>query len=270
MSWRYANFDYLGNGSLLTVVKSVFLNPLQVFSEAFEPEKIPFILLTCLPLAPLLFRTRKWERLVLFCPYLLVNLMTDWPYQHSIYFQYTYGSCSFLFLLAVLNLSDLVAACTRSQSATEVTDVNAACANAPDGQKSRVAFLLCLALLFGVLSFAGTVRDGGSDGIWGDDTTAHVDHWWENRHTERAIEDLLSVIPEDATVGADTYYVVSLARCAQLYDLASGYPIPSNIVFDWVVVNLRAEGDQYERYANDPCYAEYGRVEGRIAVFYRQ
>ncbi len=271
MSWRYANFDYLGNGSLLTVVKSVLLNPLQVFSEAFEPEKIPFILLTCLPLAPLLFCTRKWERLVLFCPYLLVNLMTDWPYQHSIYFQYTYGSCAFLFLLAVLNLSDLAAASAGSQSVAEVTDGSAAaCSNAPDGRKSRVAFLLCLALLFCMLAFAGTVRDGGSDGIWGDNTASHVGQWWENRHTEREIEDLLSVVPEDATVGADTYYVVSLARCAQLYDLASGYPIASDIVFDWVVVNLRAEGEQYDRYANDPCYAEYGRVEGRIAVFYRQ
>ena len=337
MTWRYANFDYLGTGSLFTVVKSVFLNPLQVFSEAFRAGKIPFVLFTLLPLAPLCFCGRRWERLVLFGPYLLVNLMADWTYQQSVYFQYHYGSCAFLFYLAVLDLSDVYAmsaasaapsadggdtaaakvekehadkASARAEDAavtvvfTEkdgtdavsavgtdaAADLSATAENAtaenriarPDApdlcktpfvfskKKQVSAFLLCLSLLCGLFGYAALVRDGGGDTVWQDNPYVYVDYYRQNGQNEKEIDRLLAMIPDDATVGASTYYTTALSRCAALYDLSAVYPIPEEVTFDWVAVNLRSDRKEWGLYADSPDWEEVGRLEGYLAVYRRR
>ena len=107
MTYRYSNFMYDGSDSLATVVKSVILNPMKALYECVDPEKLKFISLTLLPLLGLPLITRRYERFILLIPYLLVNLMSDYQYQHDIFFQYTFGSTAFLFYLTAVNLSDL-------------------------------------------------------------------------------------------------------------------------------------------------------------------
>lgn len=107
MTYRYGNFMYDGSDSLLTVVKAVLLSPLKAVFECADGEKVSFFLYTMLPLLFLPFLTRRYERLVLLIPYLLVNLMSDYQYQHSVFFQYTYGSTACLFYLTAVNLADL-------------------------------------------------------------------------------------------------------------------------------------------------------------------
>ena len=51
MSYRYDNFIYDGSGSLFTVIKAVILNPIYTVHEAFDEEKIKFILQMLVPLA---------------------------------------------------------------------------------------------------------------------------------------------------------------------------------------------------------------------------
>ena len=99
MSYRYSNFLYDGSDSLFTVIKAVLLSPVRTLWECFEGEKIAFFFLTMGPLLFLPLCTRRYERLVLLIPFLLVNLMSDYTYQHSIFFQYTYGSAACLFYL---------------------------------------------------------------------------------------------------------------------------------------------------------------------------
>ncbi|MBE6599476.1 MAG: DUF2079 domain-containing protein [Ruminococcaceae bacterium] len=121
MTYRYDNFMYDGTSSLVTVVKSVILNPMKALFECVDSEKLKFIALTMLPLAGLPLITRRYERLILLIPYLLVNLMSDYQYQHDIMFQYNFGSAAFLFYMTVVNLSDLKL--TRSRVIPLVTAV---------------------------------------------------------------------------------------------------------------------------------------------------
>lgn len=107
MSYRYSNFLYDGSDSLFTVIKAVLLSPVRTLRECFEGEKIAFFFLTMGPLLFLPLCTRRYERLVLLIPFLLVNLMSDYTYQHSIFFQYTYGSAACLFYLTAVNLAEL-------------------------------------------------------------------------------------------------------------------------------------------------------------------
>ena len=107
MTYRYKNFMYDGSSSLLTVIKSVILNPMKAVYECVDTEKLRFIAMTLLPLLGLPLLTRRYERYILLIPYILVNLMSDYPYQHNIFFQYTFGTTAFLVYLAVVNLADL-------------------------------------------------------------------------------------------------------------------------------------------------------------------
>ena len=107
MSYRYSNFLYDGSDSLFTVIKAVLLSPVRTLWECFKGEKIAFFFLTMGPLLFLPLCTRRYERLVLLIPFLLVNLMSDYTYQHSIFFQYTYGSAACLFYLTAVNLAEL-------------------------------------------------------------------------------------------------------------------------------------------------------------------
>lgn len=106
MTYRYQNFLYDGSSSLLTVIKAVILCPMKAIYECVDREKLRFIALTLLPLLGLPLLTRRYERYLLLIPYILVNLMPDYTYQHSIFFQYTFGSTAFLLYLTVVNLAD--------------------------------------------------------------------------------------------------------------------------------------------------------------------
>ncbi len=107
MTYRYDNFMYDGSSSLITVVKSVLLNPMKALFECVDSEKMTYLALTMLPLVGLPLFTRRYERLILLIPYLLVNLMSDYQYQHDVMYQYNFGSTACLFYMTAVNLGDL-------------------------------------------------------------------------------------------------------------------------------------------------------------------
>lgn len=104
MTNRYQNFMYGGSSSLFSVILAVLLSPMKVIYECVDREKLSFLVLTMLPLLGMPLWTRKYERYILLIPYVLVNLMSDYPYQHSVFFQYTYGSIACLIYMTVVNL----------------------------------------------------------------------------------------------------------------------------------------------------------------------
>lgn len=58
MTYRYSNFMYDGPSSLLTVIKSVILNPVKAVYECVDTEKLYFIAMTLLPFLGLPLLTR--------------------------------------------------------------------------------------------------------------------------------------------------------------------------------------------------------------------
>ena len=185
MTYRYSNFIYDGSASLVTVIKAVLLSPMKAVFECVDKEKLEFIGLTLLPLAGLPLLTRRYERLVLLIPYILVNLMSDYQYQHDIFFQYTYGSTACLFYLVTVNLADM------------------------KGSRLRLAALglaLCIsAACFGAQILPEAVR------------------YPQNCRTYAAyysnVRDVLDTVPEDASVAATTYYTTHLSQRDTLYDI---------------------------------------------------
>lgn len=207
MSYRYSNFLYDGSDSLFTVIKAVLLSPVRTLFECAKAEKLPFFFLTMGPLLFLPLCTRRYERLVLLIPFLLVNLMSDYTYQHSIFFQYTYGSAACLFYLTAVNLAELPRVWNRP------------------------ALAATAALLAGVC-FCGNILPLSEN---------YVNRYFNYRAVWQETDAVLDRIPDDASVTATTFLTVPLSRRAVLYDLR--YCSQEHLLStDYVVVDTTDSG----------------------------
>jgi len=184
MSYRYENFIYDGSSSLLTVVKAALLCPMKVLYECLDEEKLYYIAFTLLPLFGIPFMTRRFERYILLIPYVLVNLMSDYQYQHSLYFQYSFGSTACLIYLTALNLSDMKDSFQRLVMLIAAAAVSLACFSVT---------VLPTAIHYPVKSL-------------------------RYRECYQQIEKILYAIPEDAAVTASCYYTTALSGRDTLYD----------------------------------------------------
>ena len=185
MTYRYQNFMYDGSGSLVTVIKSVILCPMKAIYECVDKEKLSFIALTLLPLLGLPLLTRRFERFILLIPYVLINLMSDYQYQHDIFFQYTFGSVVCMFYLTVLNLADLKVGWI----------------------KIPVVFA---ALLISISFFTSQVIPKA---------TSYYKNYHNSKSYYTTIQDTLSQIPGDASISATTFYTTQLSQRQILYDV---------------------------------------------------
>ena len=203
MTYRYDNFMYDGNGSLITVVKAVLLSPMKAIYECVDPEKLDYIRLTMLPLLCLPFITRRYERLVLLIPYLLINLMSDYQYQHSILFQYNFGSTACLMYLVAVNVADI------------------------KWDWARLA-ALAGALAIGASLFGQEVKPIA-------DTVIEYDQQYRGWYD--GIADTLDTVPDGASVTATTFYTTYLSQRDVIYDL--GYCTKEQLLStDYIVLNL--------------------------------
>lgn len=176
-------FNFITNEEegLFGVIKTILLNPGYMIREAFTEDKIKFLVLMLLPAAGLCLFSRKLSRLFLLIPFLLVNLLPGYEYQHSIHFQYVFGSTALIFYLSVLNLRDMKPVARRYLLPLMVT----------------ASVMLCISnmspSLYYMRSYLG------------------------NRDTHQRIDQYLSDIPEDASVQASGYYVPTLSQRKTLY-----------------------------------------------------
>lgn len=213
MTYRYSNFMYDGSSSLLTVIKSVILNPMKAVYECVDIEKLYFIAMTLLPFLGLPLLTRRYERYILLIPYILVNLMSDYQYQHDIFFQYTFGSTAFLVYLAVVNLADIRINWQR------VTVLAA-------------AFIVSVACFYKVVV---------PKAIHYPVQAVRYYDFYQN------IRNALSEIPDGASVTATTFYTTYLSQREILYDVR--YCSPEHMLeTQYVVLKISADSD-FKKYA---------------------
>lgn len=185
MTGRYRNFLFNGSDSLVTVIKAVLLNPMKAIFECVDKEKLYFIGMSLWPMLGLPLLTRRYERYVMLIPWLLINLMSDYQYQHDIYYQYAFGSLACLIYLSTVNLAQL---------------------NERKGRTAALAAAVAVALL----CFSQT--------IW-PKATEYLD-WYETyEKTYLTYEETLTHVPEDISVTAGTHFLVHLAQRDTVYSL---------------------------------------------------
>ncbi len=247
MTYRYNNFMYDGSGSLLTVIKAVLLCPMKAVFECVDPEKLQFIGLTLLPLAGLPLLTRRYERYVLLIPYLLVNLMSDYQYQHDIFFQYTYGATGCLIYLVLVNLADIHIDRQRLAVLSVALAVGLGC--------------FCAQIMPKVTKYTGYLSTYG----------AYYD----------SLRQVLDVVPEGASVASTTYYTTYLSQRDTLYDVK--YASMEHILScEYIAVGVTdnyglkkfAQGDRtgYQVFTEllaEEGYQKIAEHEGRLEIYRR-
>jgi hypothetical protein len=140
---------------------------------------------------------------------MLLNLLSDYPYQLEIRFQYHFGITAFLLLLTVMNWNDL------------------------SGKIRRYLLLVSLAAAFVFYSYYVLPEFCG-----------RIKTYHENHESFEVMEDTLSVIPEDASVNASTFFLPHLAQRWEAYDV--GYHPEADT--DFVILDIRGgyHGDEQE------------------------
>lgn len=213
MTSRYNNFIYDGSGSLFSVVKAVVLCPMKMLFESVEPEKMEYVLFTLVPLVALPLITRKYQRYLLLIPYILLNLMSDYQYQHDIFFQYNFGSSAFLLYLTAINLADIRWKLPRFLASVAAVAVSVS--------------MFCSLIVPEVKDVTKLYR--------------------ENEAYYQRIRQTLEEIPEDASVTAHTFYVVPLSDRSVLYDIR--YCSRENLLSTEYVILKKSSTSDFRNYA---------------------
>lgn len=107
MQWRYKDYMYSGGALITSIVVTAFTNPGYILSNLFTGDKLNFTVQTLGVLGGIPLVSKKLARYILLIPFVLVNLMPEYVYQHSIYFQYVFGSCALIIWLFIMNISEL-------------------------------------------------------------------------------------------------------------------------------------------------------------------
>ena len=254
MTYRYDNFMYDGTSSLATVIKAAFLSPMKVLYECTDPEKINFTALTMLPLLGLPFMTRRYERLILLIPYILVNLMPDYRYQHDIFFQYTYGSTACLFYLTVVNYADLagvfsqrISGGVRCRISGRISDRKASrVLNRISIRIKKSSFPIQLLLPFLPLIAAVSVSGALFAQTVVPKAISYPERWMKQRAYYMKMDEILQMISEDASVSSTTFYSVPLSQRDVLYDVR--YSSAEHVFSTEYIVIDPADSSAYTEY----------------------
>ena len=205
MFGRYQNL--IGyNGTPLDLIKTALLNPALILRESLTEDKLGFLIYMLMPLGLIPLLTRKFSRLILILPMVLINLMPDYVYQHNIGYQYTYGVTAMLFCLLVLNLADL-------------------------GDKVKhgfVLFGLCATVLLTAMRMPGQVLYLNRVITYADDNAC--------------IAETLALIPDDASVRTSTMFSPHLSRRSELYEIETRHKTDYAVLDLRPYVNAKMEG----------------------------
>lgn len=229
---RFDNYISDPSLGLVSMFKTILVNPAYVISQIAAKEKLVFALQMLLPLGFLPLLTARWQKWTLLVPFVLINLMSNYKYQHSIYFQYTYGSGALLFYLAMSNLKAL---------------------RKPPGLYLRKSFCACGL----TCALALTLTVGASK-------THYLGQYLQSRPVLAQARELLSQIPPSASVRSSTFFVPQLSMRDEIYLLDSLHPS------DYVVLDLRAgyEKDLPDKLAafQEAGYTPVGFVKNYVAL----
>ena len=236
MSNRYDNLIYNAEDGLVGAIKTVLLNPGYLLTQLFADkdvkwDKVMYLVYTVLPLGFLPFVTKKPSRWLLAAP-MLINLLTMYPYQPRIGFQYHFGVAAFLIYAMLKNLPEI-----------EVPNVRRT--------------LLSLAAAACLCSYLVTVVPLVSP---------RIKNWTESEAYYTEMETFLQEsIPEAASVAASAFLLAHIADRDEIYEVFYHQNKPD---VEYVVLDARYTAD-YEKFLAAYTalgYTEVDRLDNRIVV----
>ena len=236
MSNRYDNLIYDADDGLVGAIKTIILNPGYLLTQLFADkdlkwDKVMYVIYMLLPLGVLPFVTKKPSRWLLVAP-MLINLLTMYPYQPRIGFQYHFGVAAFLIYAMLKNLPEIE---TPEVRRTLLSVAAAAC---------LCSYLITAGPLVG----------------------SRIKNWKENSNRFEEMETFLQeAVPEDASVAASTFLLPHIADRDEIYEV---YYHKNKPDIEYVVLDARYTSDfnKFYKAYTDQGYTVVDRLDNRIVI----
>lgn len=181
LSSRFNSLMTDPSGGPFNIVRTLLLDPGYMFSMVFKDEKLLYLITMLLPVACIPLFNKRLSQLVLLLPFLVINLLSDYPYHYNLYFQYGFAAVALFFYLTVRNIA--------------VFDV------------SKRQKILPFAVIATTVLFLSTMSN----------QTFYLQRAIENQEVNQKLDSYLESIPEDASVTASGYFTPKLSKRRILY-----------------------------------------------------
>ena len=232
------HYNMLGGGAK-EAINTILLNPTYIISGFFTQHKFKYLMPVMLSMMMLPIIQKRWENYVLIIPLLVINLLSDYRYQSELGFQYSYGSTTLLFFMAVLAIEDIYLNMKRKKTVRDY-----------DASLKTICIVLSAIIMSVSLLYNLTSQ-------W----YANISAYKYYKEEYDLVHDTLAQIPEDKKVLTHFSYSVDLRKVKELYDIdyhLSGAFDPS---VDLVVIPRST----YENDGKGAAYAQNGYTESGLS-----
>lgn len=235
---RFSNLYFDSTKGFGQIIQTIIMNPGYVISQiiangdASNMDKIEYIILMFVPMAPVIFTTgKKYSRYILLAPLVIVNLCTTYVYLHAIGFQYNFGVIALLIYLAIMNVSDRDCRNTKT--------------------------LLSIAVICASIMFTGSMLPKLGNGI---------KSYNENKETYEKIDKALEMVPGNASVCASGFFTPHLSKNLVLYDQNH---LEQPVYTDYLVVDERFdnEKEKFDEVLNSGKYEIAYEEAGLVSIY---
>lgn len=239
MDSRFSILMIDSTAGLKEVVKNSLADPAYLFSLLVRDDTIRFFLQVMIPFLFIPFFTKKIHRFLLILPFMVMNLIigAGYGYAANVGFQYIFGPVCLLIYMCIINISDM-------------------------GQNGKQNIPVALGTAAIIMTMSNcSHRWGNYNGYLNDK------EYYDN------LEEMLCSIPEDASVGTDSFLIPHAANRDEIYvfdcyDYYDDNTLLTPERFDFVALPVR--NDSFERSAEVLTangYTLWAEIPGKAQVF---
>ena len=233
---RFEPYLLEGENGILSVLKNLILHPTYVFSKLLIARKLGYLFFVLAPLVFLPLVQRTWSNYLLSLPLIVINLLPDWPYQYDIGFQYSYGSQTLLFIMALLALEDL----------KEHKFIK---------EKTTLAMVTVGIIMSGTLLHHFTHN-------W----SFNIGYYFEHKEKFDTMRYTLESLPEEASVVTEGGYTPALRNHQYLYDIFYHNQRKADATIDYIVIPREQKGKNEVYDLLIASYESLGYKESKYAT----
>ncbi|QQK08504.1 DUF2079 domain-containing protein [Miniphocaeibacter halophilus] len=208
---RYENLSAYENMGIIGILISFLQNFSYYISLIFKTNKVYYLIVVLGSMAFLPVLQKRWYNYFLICPLIIVNLLSDYQYQHFLIFQYNYGTSALLMVMLLLSINYF-------EEKTE----NKLKTNRNFKVLLLAAFIFSTVIVFNL-----------------DYNKSYAISDLKNIEKYEEIENALDKIPHDSKVLSQTFYTTYLSKnIFELYDLQYHNNLEVDEEIDYIVIPI--------------------------------
>ncbi|MCR8969454.1 DUF2079 domain-containing protein [Facklamia sp. 7083-14-GEN3] len=243
MTSRFANFMLADQEGLIHAAFNAIKNPAFSLASIFTYEKLKYLLIIFASQAFLPLMQVSWRPYILLLPLLIINLVSNWPYQVDLFKQYHFGSSTLILFMSILTIEHW----QRKKEYPFRTQ------KFSFEQLSR--FFITLSILASLSFFITLMSPRKYD----------YRSYQDNTEFYQSVQKTLDKVPKNSRVVTVSSYTTPLSKIAELYDLFYHNNREVDPTIDYVVFNRPVLEGQSEEKRVIEKYLASGYIESDLS-----